>query len=69
VRNGSLVVAPPRDAAELTRFAERTELRMARRGGIARSSPISAGRFRRRLFFRYEGHLDPRRALPALADC
>jgi glycine oxidase len=25
VRKGSLVVAPPRDAAELTRFAERTE--------------------------------------------
>jgi len=68
-RNGSLVVAPPRDTAELTRFAERTE-RCDRRDGeeIAKLEPDLAGRFRRALFFPDEAHLDPRRALPALAE-
>jgi glycine oxidase len=68
-RNGSLVVAPPRDTAELTRFAERTE-RCDRLDGeeIAKLEPDLAGRFRRALFFPDEAHLDPRRALPALAE-
>jgi glycine oxidase len=69
VRNGSLVVAPPRDTAELTRFAERTERCDWLDGDeIARLEPDIAGRFRRALFFPDEAHLDPRRALPALAD-
>ena len=68
-RNGSLVVAPPRDAADLDRFAART------RGGkrvdeadIASLEPDLSGRFRKGLFFAGEGHLDPRVALVALRD-
>ncbi len=69
VRNGSLVVAQPRDGTELTRFAERTERCDWLDGDqIAQLEPDLAGRFRRALFFPDEAHLDPRRALPALAD-
>ena len=69
MRNGSLVVAPARDAAELTRFAARAEAYEWRdEAGIAALEPDLAGRFRRALFFPREGHLDPRRALPALAE-
>ena len=69
VRNGSLVVAPPRDAAELKRFAERTDHYEWRdEAGLAALEPELAGRFRRALFFPHEAHLDPRRALPALAE-
>ena len=69
VRNGSLVVAPARDAAELTRFAVRTESYVWRdEAAIAALEPDLAGRFRRALFFPREAHLDPRRALPALAE-
>jgi glycine oxidase len=67
--NGSLVVALPRDAAELPRFAERTaNYEWRDEAGIAALEPDLAGRFRRALFFPYEAHLDPRRALPVLAD-
>ncbi len=69
VRNGSLVVAPPRDAAELKRFAERTDQYEWRdEAGLAALEPELASRFRRALFFPHEAHLDPRRALPALAE-
>ena len=69
VRNGSLVVALPRDAAELARFAERTENYEWRDAdGIAALEPDLAGRFRRALFFPREAHLEPRRALPGLAE-
>jgi glycine oxidase len=69
VRNGSLFVAPARDAVELTRFAERTDNYEWRdEAGIAALEPDLAGRFRRALFFPREAHLDPRRALPALAE-
>jgi glycine oxidase len=66
-RNGSLVVAQPRDAADLTRFAQRTE-RFDWIGAdrIASLEPDLAGRYRRALFFPDEAHLDPRRALAAL---
>ena len=69
VRNGSLVVATPRDTAELTRFADRTSgCEWRDEAGLAALEPDLAGRFRRALFFPREAHLDPRRALPALAD-
>ena len=66
---GTLVVAPPRDAADLSRWAGRT-------GGhewidgerIAALEPDLAGRFRKALFYPREGHLDPRRALAGLRD-
>ena len=69
VRNGSLVLAPPRDAGELTRFAQRTSgFDWVDEGRIASLEPDLSGRFRRGLFFASEAHLDPRRALAALAD-
>lgn len=68
-RDGTLVVAPPRDTPELARFARRTD-NFERVDGarIAALEPDLAGRFRTGLFFREEGHLDPRQALRALAD-
>lgn len=69
VKSGSLVVAQPRDMPELTRFAERTERFDWIDGDrIGALEPDLAGRFRKALFFPDEAHLDPRRALPALAD-
>ncbi len=69
VRNGSLVVAQPRDAADLARFAQRTE-RFEAIGAerIAELEPDLASRYHRALFFPDEAHLDPRRALAALVD-
>ncbi|MBY0323528.1 MAG: glycine oxidase ThiO [Reyranella sp.] len=68
VRQGSLVVAQPRDLPDLTRFAQRTErFDWLDADGIGALEPDLAGRFRRALFFPDEAHLDPRRALAALA--
>ena len=69
VQAGTLVVAPPRDTAELTRFARRTsEFETLDGDGVASLEPDLAGRFRRALFFPREAHLDPRRTLAGLAD-
>jgi glycine oxidase len=68
VRNGSLVVAQARDMPDLARFAARTErFEWLTAEGIAALEPALAGRFRRALFFPDEAHVDPRRALAALA--
>jgi glycine oxidase len=68
VRAGTLVVAPPRDAGELVRFAARTEgHEWLDEAGIAALEPALMGRFRRALFFREEAHLDPRAALLGLS--
>ena len=68
-RKGTLVVAPPRDASEIDRFAARTKAHIpvgeARIGAL---EPDLAGRFRKGLFFADEGHLDPRVALSALSE-
>ncbi len=66
-RTGTLVVAPPRDRAELDRFAARTT-GWERIGGnrIAELEPDLAGRFHDALFFADEAHLDPRKAMAAL---
>jgi glycine oxidase len=68
-RNGTLVVAAPRDAGEIDRFAQRTQ-RWRRVDGdaIAALEPDFAGRFRGGLFYPEEGHLDPRAALGDLRD-
>jgi glycine oxidase len=67
--NGSLVVAHGRDAGELAQFARRTERFEWLDGvGIGALEPDLAGRFNQALFFREEGHLDPRAALAALAQ-
>jgi glycine oxidase len=69
VRQGSLVVAQPRDLPDLARFAVRTEqFEWLDAERIAALEPDLAGRFRRALFFVEEAHLDPRRALAGLAD-
>ena len=69
VRKGSLVVAQVRDTSELSRFAGRTEnFEWLDGERLAQLEPDLAGRFRRALFFPDEAHLDPRRALAALAD-
>jgi glycine oxidase len=67
--NGSLVVAHPRDRADFDRFARLTGGHK-RLGGeeIAALEPALAGRFSEALFFPQEGHVDPRRVLPALHD-
>lgn len=65
---GTLVLAPERDQADLRAFAQRTsghETVDAAR--IADLEPDLAPRHRRGLFFRGEAHLDPRRALSDLA--
>ena len=67
-RCGTLVIAPPRDGAELRCFASRTKGHKALDAtGIAALEPALAGRFPQGLFFAEEAHLDPRAALEALA--
>lgn len=69
VRNGTLVVAPARDKAELSRFASRTSCyHWVDEGEIAALEPDLAGRFRSGLYFPGEGHLDPRFALKSLYE-
>ncbi|RPE71522.1 glycine oxidase [Pacificibacter maritimus] len=63
-QNGSLVVAPPRDRAELTQFAKRTTgHRLIDGEAIALLEPCFAGQFSRALFYESEAHLNPRQAL------
>lgn len=65
--NGSLVVSHGRDRADFERFA-RLASGHQRIGGseIATLEPALAGRFADALFFADEGHVEPRRVLPAL---
>ena len=63
-RQGTLVVAAPRDAAELTRFARMTRQHQWR--DPAQLEPELAGRFARGLFFPDEAHLNPRDAMRQL---
>lgn len=64
MRNGTLVVAPARDAGELDRFGRRTSgYRAIDAEAIAALEPDLEGSFTRALFFAEEAHLDPRRAL------
>jgi glycine oxidase len=68
-RQGTLVVAPARDASEIDRFAARTSsYARVDEERIAELEPDLAGRFRKGLFFTGEGHLDPRVALSALIE-
>lgn len=65
---GTLVVAPPRDAADLGRFARRTAgYEWLDADGLGALEPDLAGRFRTALWFPREAHLDPRLALADLA--
>ncbi len=67
-RNGTLVVAPSRDRAELVRFAQRTTgHRWLDAQGIAALEP-DLSQTRSGLYFADEAHLPPRQALAALAE-
>jgi glycine oxidase len=65
-QQGTLVVAPPRDSRELTRFASMTQQHQWVSPGDI--EPALENRFARGLFFAAEAHLDPRRALQQLRD-
>jgi glycine oxidase len=66
-RRGTLVLANPRDLADLKRFATRTRgHRWLGEDEIAELEPDLAGRFGSGLFFSEEGHLNPRQALRSL---
>lgn len=68
VRNGTLVLAHARDAADLRRFATLVEAYEHMDGEeIGRLEPDLQGRYRHGLFFPQEAHLDPRQALEQLA--
>jgi glycine oxidase len=65
--NGSLVVTRGRDTGQLAEFARRTErFELVEGERLTSLEPELAGRFNQALFFREEGHLDPRAALRAL---
>jgi len=65
--NGSLVVAHPRDRADFDRFARLApDHERVGADALAALEPSLAGRFREALFFAHEGHIEPRRVLPAL---
>lgn len=67
-RAGTLVVAAARDRTELGHYLRRTDGHaVLDEAGIAALEPALAGRFQHGLFFPGEAHVDPRRALPALA--
>ncbi len=67
-RRGTLVLTPPRDRAELVRFAKRTSgHRMVTQTEIDDMEPDLTGRFAQGLLFEREAHLDPRRALRDLS--
>ncbi len=66
-RRGTLVLANPRDLADLKRFATRTRgHRWLGEEEITELEPDLAGRFGSGLFFSEEAHLDPRQALRGL---
>ncbi len=68
-RAGTLVLAAARDSGDLRQFAARTQgHETVDAGTIEALEPDLAGRFRQGLFYRGEAHLDPRRALAAMAS-
>ena len=63
-RAGTLVVAPPRESAELIDFAQRTEqFKNLDTHALGQLEPQLRGRFDTALYFPQEAHLDPRKAL------
>lgn len=67
--NGSLVLAAPRDRAELQRFARMTsQFEEKDADGIAALEPALSERHGKGLFYPSEAHLEPGLAMPALLD-
>ncbi|MCV6546216.1 MAG: FAD-dependent oxidoreductase [Cohaesibacter sp.] len=68
--NGTLVVAPPRDQADLARFARMTNgHRLLDRQGVAELEPDLHDSFVKGLFYSDEAHMDPRLALEQVLSC
>lgn len=68
-QNGSLVVALPRDQAELKRFASVTQgHRWIGEDEISALEPALAGRFSRALFYADEAHVEPAAAFSKLLE-
>jgi len=68
-RNGSLVISPTRDEADLKRFARRTsQFKEVNGVDIAELEPDLEGRFTKGLYFETEAHLTPRNALATLRE-
>lgn len=66
-QRGTLVLAPPRDAASLRRFGQLTEgYQTLDAAAIARLEPELEGRFNAGLYYPEEAHVDPREVLPLL---
>jgi len=66
-QTGSLVVAQPRDRAELNRFARETEAHeQVDSARIAELEPALEERFRTGLFYPHEAYVPPNRSLEAL---
>lgn len=66
-RAGTLVVANPRDGADLDRFAAMTSAHAGVAAGeISELEPDLSPRFQRGLYYKGEAHMDPRKALAAL---
>jgi glycine oxidase len=66
---GTLVLAQPRDMADLDHFAARTRgYEWVGPEAIAALEPALAGRFHKGLFFADEAHLDPRQVMQALYE-
>ena len=69
VQRGTLVVAHSRDVSELLRLSRRTtRYEWLDESGIAELEPALAARFQQALYFKDEAHVDPRQALPSLAE-
>ena len=66
-RNGSLVLAQPRDQSDLIRFSRRTSnFEWVDQTQIGKLEQSLDGRFRKGLYFAEEAHLNPRKALSNL---
>jgi glycine oxidase len=67
VSNGTIVVAPSRDAPDLVRFGRMTERHRSLSGvELAELEPSLSGRFERGLYFESEAHVDALEAMGAL---
>lgn len=68
-QQGTLVLAPPRDAASLRRFGQLTQgYQTLDPAAIARLEPELEGRFNTGLYYPEEAHVDPREVLPLLLE-
>lgn len=68
-RNGSLVVAQPRDTGELARFSQMTQgHERIGRDRVAALEPALAGRYAQALFYAQEAHVEPAAAMQTLLE-